>query len=94
MNPLEITRKAWSRVAENASARIAEDQIICSDKDDHKREWILAPGDVVGLRLPACQQVIEYAHEEWVSVPIVIDANGPPHTKGCLGRVESTKMPR
>jgi len=34
VNPLEITRKAWRWVAENASARIAEDEIICSDKDE------------------------------------------------------------
>ena len=37
VNPLQITRDAWRRVAERAAVRAVEIEVICSDPREHRR---------------------------------------------------------
>jgi len=88
VNPLRITRLSWRSVAEKASARIVEIEIICSDIVEHRRRVDSRHGDISGLLLPTWQQITERSYEEWDSDRIVID------TAHCSPEVASAQLSR
>jgi predicted kinase len=73
VNPLQITRQAWRNVAAAAGASIAEIEIICSDRDEHRRRIETRSIDVAGLAAPIWQQVLDRDYEAWDRARLVID---------------------
>jgi predicted kinase len=73
VNSLQVTRDAWLSVAEHAPTKVAEVEVICSDAAEHRRRVERRQSDIEGLKLPAWQDVIDRAYENWNRPHIVID---------------------
>lgn len=73
VNPLPITRKAWRNIANKADSPYCEIEIICSDKELHKRRVESRISDVKGLLLPTWQDVINRYYKTWTRQRIIID---------------------
>lgn len=73
VNPLQITRDAWVRVADRAEARAVEIEVICSDRREHRRRVENRVSDISGLKLPNWNDVLTREYESWERPHIVID---------------------
>lgn len=73
VNPLPITRNAWRNVANKADSPYCEIEIICSDKEKHKRRVESRISDVEGLQLPTWKDVINRDYKTWTRQRIIID---------------------
>jgi predicted kinase len=72
VNSLSVTRDAWLSVAKMA-AKIAEVEVICSDKAEHRRRIETRTADIIGHKLPFWQDVVDRPYERWDRQHIVID---------------------
>jgi len=73
VNPLSVTRDAWLSVAKQMAAKIAEVEVICSDKAEHRRRIETRPADIIGHKLPSWLDVVDRHYERWDRQHIVID---------------------
>ena len=75
VNPVEVTRAAWRRVAQRAGKRFIEIEIVCSDQAEHRRRVETRIADIVGHRLPTWQEVCAREYEPW-QAGFVLDTAG------------------
>jgi predicted kinase len=73
VNPLPVTREAWRAVAADASSRIVEVEIVCSDIPEHRRRVEQRSIDVPGLVPPTWAAVQQRDYEPWTTQRLVID---------------------
>jgi predicted kinase len=73
VNPLAVTRDAWRRVAEAASVRIVEIEVICSDAAEHRRRVETRTIDLPGLTAPSWAQVLDREYEPWDRPRFMLD---------------------
>ena len=76
VNPLELTRAAWLKAAEQAGARAIEVEMLCLDPAEHRRRVERRTADVPGLTLPTWQEVLDRDYQPWSRERIVIDTAG------------------
>ena len=73
VNPLPVTRDAWLAVAERASAKAVEVEVICSDEAEHRSRVETRTADISGHKLPSWQDVVDRDYERWERSHIVVD---------------------
>ncbi|WNZ76796.1 AAA family ATPase [Pseudomonas sp. P105] len=73
VNPVLESRIAWSEIASQASVRLANIQVLCSDKDEHRRRVETRMVDVPGLTPPTWQSVLDHEYEPWDEASFCID---------------------
>jgi predicted kinase len=73
VNPIAMTRDAWRRVADGASAAIVEIEVICSDPVEHRRRVETRTVDVPGLAPPTWQEIVERDYEPWDRQRAILD---------------------
>jgi len=73
VNPLDITREAWSEVAREANVRLINVEIICSDEAEHRRRVETRSSDIPDLVLPTWDKVKSREYHPWTQPRIVID---------------------
>lgn len=73
VNPARLTRDAWRSVGLDQGVMVAEIEVICSDRIEHRRRVETRASDIEGLTLPNWQRVIERDYEPWDRQPIVVD---------------------
>lgn len=78
VNPLKITRDAWRAVGEAVPVPVAEVEVICSDRTEHRRRVETRTSDIAGLKQPTWQAVLDRNYEKWDRDRIVVDTS----TKG------------
>jgi predicted kinase len=79
VNPLKITRDSWHRVAAAAASPVFDIEVICSDAEEHRRRVETRSIDIVGLRPPTWQEVVDREYEDWDEPRLVLDtANHAP----------------
>ncbi len=76
VNPLEITRSAWIDVAQRANVPSVEIEIICSDKNEHRRRIESRKSEIPGLELPNWEKVMDREYEPWSRKHLVVDTAG------------------
>jgi predicted kinase len=76
VNPLKITRDAWRDVAVSAGVPYVEIEVICSDRDEHRRRVESRRVNIANLRLPTWEQVVNREYEAWDRAHVVIDTAG------------------
>jgi predicted kinase len=76
VNPIQLTRDAWSNVAARAHVSAVEIEIQCSDFHEHRRRIQTRVADVSGLRLPTWKDVISREFEPWSREHLIIDTSG------------------
>lgn len=73
VNPVLESRITWSEIASLAGARLANIQVVCSDKDEHQRRVETRMVDISGLTPPIWQSVLDHEYEPWDEAPFCID---------------------
>jgi predicted kinase len=76
VNPLKLTRDAWRDVAVSAGVPFVEIEVICSNKDEHRRRVESRRVNIAGLQLPTWDQVINREYEVWDRAHVVLDTAG------------------
>ncbi|MDR1740216.1 MAG: AAA family ATPase [Bacteroidales bacterium] len=72
-NPVDLTRKEWEEVAKENDSIFINIEILCSDKDEHKKRVETRKSDIKGLKLPDWKRVESREYHPWESDRIVID---------------------
>src|SRR5579871_5028916 len=75
-NPIELTRDEWESVARDARARCVNIEVICSDKQEHRRRVETRESTVPGLVLPTWDDVAIREYHDWTRERIVVDTAG------------------
>ncbi len=73
VNPVLASRDGWRQTALQRSARIAEIEVICSDVDLHRQRVERRTSDIVGLRLPIWDDIVNRHYEPWDREHLVLD---------------------
>lgn len=73
VNSLAVTRALWRDTAASAGARLLEVEVICADRDEHRRRVETRRADIAGHRLPSWDAVLRRRYEPWASADLVID---------------------
>jgi predicted kinase len=76
VNPIDITRDAWRKVATDAGCESIDVEVICSDVEEHKRRVETRSVDIADLKLPNWQAVLDREYHAWDQDRIVIDTAG------------------
>jgi predicted kinase len=76
VNPIDITRDAWSEVAREANVRLVNVEVICSDEAEHRRRVETRSSDIPDLVLPTWEKVKNREYHPWTQPRIVIDTAG------------------
>ncbi len=74
VNPLRITREAWRRAADRASARLLDVVVVCSDGAEHRRRVEGRLADADGPMQPSWADVLGRGYEAWDPQPLTIDS--------------------
>jgi predicted kinase len=72
VNPLSVSRDAWTDVARRAGVGSLEVEVTCSDLRLHRQRLEARPSDIAGLRV-TWEEVISRDYEPWNREHIVID---------------------
>jgi predicted kinase len=75
VNPIPITREAWHSVGEKAAANILEIEVVCSDKNEHRRRVEARKADIAGHKMPTWSEVINREYHEWQTKHLTIDTS-------------------
>jgi len=75
-NPLELTRDEWNDVAEGIGVNFVDIEIICSDKNEHRKRVEFRTSEIEKLVLPTWKEVLDREYDEWTRKRIVIDTSG------------------
>ena len=75
-NPIELTRREWERVAEDAGATHLNIEVVCNDADQHRARVESRTSGVSGLRLPTWSEVVSREYHEWTGPRLVIETAG------------------
>src|SRR5215831_7680742 len=80
-NSIELTRRAWERVAVDAGAQYVNVEIICSDAQEHRRRVETRVSTIPGLRLPTREDVESREYHDWTMERIVLDTSQRPEAE-------------
>ena len=75
-NPVAWSRRSWRDVARETGARWVDIEVICSDRDEHRRRVETRMATVPGLALPTWAEVESRDYHAWKEDHIVIDTSG------------------
>ena len=73
VNSLRETRSAWRDVALEASVRLFEIELICSDTTQHRLRVETRTADIPDHKLPTWKSVLDRQYDPWDSEHLVID---------------------
>lgn len=73
VNPWPLTRAAWHAVGERTGVPAIDIEIVCSDRDEHRRRVEVRQSDLAGHRLPTWTDVLERDYRAWDRGPLVVD---------------------
>jgi predicted kinase len=75
VNPIALTRDAWVATAAGAEGKIVEVEVVCSDRDEHRRRVLTRGTDVEGLVKPTWEDVLARDYDPWTRPHLVIDSS-------------------
>lgn len=73
VNPLPITRRLWERTAVDAGSRLLQVELVCSDRDEHRRRVEQRVSDIEGLVLPDWRDVLQRDYAPWPEADLRLD---------------------
>ena len=76
VNPIEITRSDWRKVALDVNRPYCEIEVVCTDPREHQLRVNRRVTDIPGLVLPDWEAVKQRTYEPWKSACIVMDTAG------------------
>jgi len=76
VNPIQITRCAWRKVAAQSGVSFLEIEITCSNPIEHRARVETREADLEGFQLPTWNEVVDREYEPWDTEHILIDTAG------------------
>lgn len=76
VNPWPLTRAEWRGVAARAAVRTFDVEVICSNRDEHRRRVESRTADIPGHQLPTWDDVVNRDYQPWDRERIVVDTAG------------------
>lgn len=73
VNPLKVTRDAWREIALAARCPLIEIELICSDREEHRRRIDMRSSEADGSPPLTWRQVIDREYEPWDRPHLVLD---------------------
>lgn len=73
VNPLPITRRLWERTAADAGSCLLQVELVCSDRDEHRRRVEQRVSDIEGLVLPDWRDVLQRDYAPWPEADLRLD---------------------
>jgi predicted kinase len=73
VNPVKVTRDAYRSVAERTRVPVLEVEIVCSDRQEHRRRVETRQSTVDDLVLPTWQEVVDRNYEAWDRPHLEVD---------------------
>ncbi len=86
VNPLPVTREAWRAVAFENGVEAIEIEVVCSDRDEHRRRVETRAIDIEGFRGPTWGEVEARDYRPWPQADLSIDTAGRP-VEACLAEL-------
>jgi predicted kinase len=77
VNATSEARQGWCEAADRARARLLDVEVVCSDRDEHRRRAEQRSVDVPGLEMPSWQEITARVYEEWTRDRVVVDTASP-----------------
>ncbi len=75
-NPIELTRREWEAVAAENDALAINIEVVCSDRNEHRRRVEERTSEIAGLKLPTWKEVCAREYHPWTITHITIDTAG------------------
>jgi predicted kinase len=72
-NPINLTRREWENVAKESSSIFVNIEVLCSDKEEHKRRVETRECEAKNLIFPTWEEVENREYHAWKSERITID---------------------
>jgi len=72
-NPWNLTRKEWEKVAEDSDANFINIEVVCLDRDEHRKRIETRISEVENLKLPSWEDVLNRDYHPWTTQRITID---------------------
>jgi len=76
VNPWDLTRREWEKVASDCGSAFVNIEVICSDRAEHRRRVEGRVRDIPGLALPNWEEIIGRDYRAWEGDRIRIDTSG------------------
>ena len=73
VNPWQLTRDAWHRVATDLGKTLLDVETICSNQQEHRRRVEERQSDIAGHQLPTWQQVLSRDYHPWTEPRLQLD---------------------
>lgn len=73
VSPWPLTPDAWERVAIGAGAHFVNVEVVCSDREEHRRRVESRVADIAGHALPTWQEIIDRDYRPWDRERLVLD---------------------
>jgi predicted kinase len=70
VNPIEITRAAWRRVAETRGVKYHQIEVVCSDKAEHRQRLESREAEGKKIRTITWSHITMRQYEPWVGATI------------------------
>ncbi|MGH9672140.1 MAG: hypothetical protein ACRD44_03085, partial [Bryobacteraceae bacterium] len=77
---------AWREVARRAQATAVEIEIVCSDREEHRRRAESRISDIPGSSPPSWQEVVDREYHPWDREHLVVDS-GARTVQECVGLI-------
>jgi predicted kinase len=74
VNPWPLTRAAWRAAAQRARVQALEVEIVCSDRDEHRRRIESRRPDIPGHTLPAWSEALNRDYQAWEGDRLIVDS--------------------
>ena len=72
-NPINLTRREWEEIAIQNESRYINIEVVCSDKEEHRKRIETRKTEVRGLKLPTLDEVENREYHSWESERIIVD---------------------
>ena len=72
-NPITLTRREWEQVALESQADYLNIEVICSDREEHRKRVESRQSDIPNLILPDWEQVENREYHPWDDNRVIID---------------------
>jgi predicted kinase len=76
VNPWKLTREEWKETAVSHNAAYINIEIVCKEKEEHKRRAENRVPEVKNLQLPSWNKIQNLKYEQWEDSVITVDTGG------------------
>jgi predicted kinase len=74
VNPVAESRQNWQAIAQRQGVPLLNIEVICSDREEHRRRVEGRESQVPGLVLPTWQSVLDHDYQAWDTPPLRLDS--------------------